>query len=221
MRAAHARRIGLRPKCPMSAYSASAPVTARMTTAPIANPSPGFEMRYAMPRVGESAMSTDGSPRMWKMPSPASTMNHSTMIGPKTRPIRCVPRDCTANRIARMTTVSGTARCPRSSLTTLRPSVAESTEIAGVSAPSPKRSAVPMRMRRSSAIRRPPVASRTFSGRRARRARIPPSPWLSARMTNSRYFVVTTSMRAQKMRETTPSTASRPLPETASVALSA
>ena len=78
-----------------------------------------------------------------------------------------------------------------------------------------------MRMRRSSAIRRPPVASRTFSGRRARRARIPPSPWLSARMTNSRYFVVTTSMRAQKMRETTPSTASRPLPETASVALSA
>src|SRR5215210_962893 len=42
----------------------------------------------------------------------------------------------------------------------------------------------------------------------ASRAMSPPSPWLSARMTNSTYLSVTTIMMAQKTSERMPSTAS-------------
>ena len=44
------------------------------------------------------------------------------------------------------------------------------------------------------------------SGTSARSARIPPSPWLSARMTKARYFTVTTIVSAHTMSEHTPST---------------
>ena len=49
----------------------------------------------------------------------------------------------------------------------------------------------------------------------------PPSPWLSARITYSRYFTVTTSISAQKIKDTTPYTASGLVPETCRVSFRA
>ena len=45
---------------------------------------------------------------------------------------------------------------------------------------------------------------RSFSGTTARSAKMPPSPWLSARMMNVRYFTVTTIVSDQKMSESRP-----------------
>ena len=55
-----ARRIGCRPKCPMSAYSASAPVMTS-TTAPIAkNAIAGFATTNRTAYVGERPRTTPG-----------------------------------------------------------------------------------------------------------------------------------------------------------------
>ncbi len=48
-----------------------------------------------------------------------------------------VPRRCMANRPIRMTMVSGSTAGASEGASTLRPSIALSTEIAGVMAPSP------------------------------------------------------------------------------------
>jgi hypothetical protein len=37
-------------------------------------------------------------------------------------------------------------------------------------------------------------------------ARMPPSPWLSARITNTRYLIETTMISAQKISDSTPRT---------------
>ena len=50
----------------------------------------------------------------------------------------------------------------------------------------------------------PELAVRSRSGMSARSAMMPPSPLLSARMRNMRYFTVTTIVRDQKMSERTP-----------------
>ncbi len=67
--------------------------------------------------------------------------NHVSVSGPKTLPSPAVPRLCTANSPIRMTTVmSGMRNCrspAKKSVATSRPSMAESTEMAGVIMPSP------------------------------------------------------------------------------------
>ena len=63
--------------------------------------------------------------------------NQTAMIGPKAAPMRAVPSGCTANSPARMTTAHGSTYCSKLGAAMLRPSSAESTEIAGVIAPSP------------------------------------------------------------------------------------
>ena len=59
------------------------------------------------------------------------------MIGPKKAATLAVPRDWTANSAIRITTVIGTTKSSNAGVATFRPSIAESTEIAGVMMASP------------------------------------------------------------------------------------
>ncbi len=63
--------------------------------------------------------------------------NHTNMTGPNRRPILAVPRLWNANKVMRMTRVSGTTKGAKALLSTSRPSTADSTVMAGVSMPSP------------------------------------------------------------------------------------
>ena len=69
--------------------------------------------------------------------------NHSAVTGPNTLATLPVPKRWTANRIARINSVIGTTYRSKVGVTTVRPSTAESTEIAGVMIASPKNSAAP------------------------------------------------------------------------------
>jgi hypothetical protein len=78
--------------------------------------------------------------------------------------------------------------------------------MAGVMMPSPKSRAAPIRIMMTAAPSpRLGACSRPVE-RRASRAKMPPSPWLSARMTNQMYFMLTTRMSAQKISDRTPKT---------------
>jgi hypothetical protein len=84
-----------------------------------------------------SATSTLGFSSTRGRPNATSTMNHTSVIGPKKRPMSAVPKRCTANNPVSTTSVIGTTKgCSRSEATS-RPSTADSTEIAGVITPSP------------------------------------------------------------------------------------
>ncbi len=82
------------------------------------------------------------------------------------------------------------------------PSTALSTEIAGVIMASPKNSDAPAKPTTSSTPCSRPAAGRA----RESRAMVPPSPWLSARMTSTTYFRATISTTDQNTSESTPST---------------
>ena len=89
-------------------------------------------------------------------------------------------------------------------MATLRPSTALSTEIAGVMIPSPYNSAEPNRPAATS--RRPKPRGVPLGRASARRARMPPSPRLSARITIDRYLNVTTKLSDQTISDRMPST---------------
>ena len=97
--------------------------------------------------------------------------------------------------------MSGTTYGRNSGVTTSSPSTALSTEIAGVIIPSPYSSAVP-KMPRAMRIGRPTASlaetprSPLSPGTSAVSARMPPSPWLSARMTIATYLIEMTSTSA-------------------------
>ena len=59
------------------------------------------------------------------------------MIGPKTRPMRSVPRFWTRNSATRMPIAIGMTHCSNALVATSKPSTALSTEMAGVIRPSP------------------------------------------------------------------------------------
>ena len=65
------------------------------------------------------------------------TRNHTTMIGPKTMPIPAVPRRWTRKSSTRMTHVIGTTQLANDGEIPFKPSTALSTEMAGVTTPSP------------------------------------------------------------------------------------
>ena len=74
-------------------------------------------------------------------PKARITANHNSMIGPKKAPTFAVPRDCTRNSPSRMTTLMVittpvSTEWPRLGMVR-RPSMALSTEIAGVITASP------------------------------------------------------------------------------------
>jgi len=103
-----------------------------------------------------------------------------------------------------ITAVIGTTSSSSPGSTILRPSTADSTEIAGVIMLSPKNSAAPNTPRAASsiAVRRLFGTAHRFS--RVISAMMPPSPWLSARITNVTYVSVTMIITDQKISDTTP-----------------
>ena len=88
-------------------------------------------------RAGSAPRAPTGALKMPWMPSAAITANHPNITGPKIRPMKLVPFFCMTNRPTRMTTVSGMTAGASDGASTFSPSIAESTEIAGVIAPSP------------------------------------------------------------------------------------
>ena len=70
-------------------------------------------------------------------PLTVSVANHSTMIGPNQAPTLPVPKRCTANRPIRIAADVGTTKGLSAGVITSSPSIAPSTEIAGVSTLSP------------------------------------------------------------------------------------
>ena len=150
-----------------------------------------------------------GAWTMPRTPRTTSTRNHTTITGPNSLPIFSVPRLCMAKSPIRMTSVSGRMNGCSVEVSTPRPSTALSTDIAGVSMPSPKNSARP----RSAATPMTFFTERFSFGERcasAASASTPPSPSLSARMISTTYLMVTTRISAQTMAESAPITAKAP-----------
>ena len=88
-----ARRMAGRPKWPMSAYSASAPVSASTTAPSSTKLIQGNSTMKRKPHMGLSALSTSGVCQTCQPPSSASVPNHSAITGPNSLPIRPVPCD--------------------------------------------------------------------------------------------------------------------------------
>jgi hypothetical protein len=135
------------------------------------------------------------------MPRRAMEANQTSITGPKSRPMPAVPRLCTRKRPSRMTMVSGTTSGSAARVATESPSTAESTEMAGVMVPSPKRSAAPKRAAMTTGVRRPDRDARGDAS--ARRAKMPPSPRLSAERMKTTYLTVTTAASDQKTSDST------------------
>ena len=129
-------------------------------------------------------MRISGWPTIPVTPHAPMAVNHRIITGPKNRPTAAVPWRCTANSTTMITAVIGTIQGSRSGWTVLTPSTAESTEMAGVITESPKNRAAPKRPNAASIMEvRPP---RGVFHRRSIviSAMMPPSPSLSARITN-------------------------------------
>ena len=139
---------------------------------------------------------------MCMAPSTALTTKNSAMIGPKNAATPAVPRLWTVNSTMRMITVAGNMNGASSASTCLRPSSAESTEMAGVMIASPENKAAPATPIRNATIVRLPNAIWAS----ALSESMPPSPLLSACIRNSTYFAVTTISSAQMISDTTPTT---------------
>ena len=107
------------------------------------------------------------------------------------------------NRTVSTTSVTGTIQGCSAGAATSRPSTAESTEIAGVMTPSPKKIAVPkmpIRSRRARSVGRSFTACEASASMAIR----PPSPLLSARRMSSTYFSETTTVSVQNISDSTP-----------------
>ena len=116
-------------------------------------------------------------------PQAPIAVNQTIITGPNRRPTAAVPCRWTANSATMMTAVIGTIHSSNVGSTTLRPSTADSTEIAGVIMLSPKNSAAPKMPSAVSAmtVRRPARPPQRRSS--VMSAMMPPSPSLSARIT--------------------------------------
>ncbi len=134
--------------------------------------------------MGDSALSIDGLLMTPRMPQAAITANQTAMTGPNIRPTALVPSRWIMKRPMRITAVIGRTMEPTDGAATCTPSIAESTDIAGVIMLSPKNSDAPNMPSKASAtaVRRPLGAWRRI---RVISAMIPPSPSLSACMTRS------------------------------------
>ena len=142
---------------------------------------------------------------MCNNPAAAIARKNNTMTGPKNAATIAVPRRCTANNAIRISTVIGTTYSPKAGVTSLRPSTAERTEIAGVMTLSPRNIAAPMMPSIKTNGARLPTARNASAINES----VPPSPLLSARKRISTYLTVTTRINAQRIMESTPSTISR------------
>ena len=162
---------------------------------------------------GDTAPSTSGTATISIAPSRPRVPNHSAITGPNTVPICWVPRYCTRNRPSSTATEIGITASSKVCEMTFSPSTAESTEMAGVMQPSPKNSAAPTMPSMETSQR--PRGVRATRWAKAMRARMPPSPRLSARSTKKTYFTVTVSSSDQMMRDSTPKISPRSTPSAA------
>ena len=116
-------------------------------------------------------------------PQAPIAVNQAIITGPKNRPTTAVPCRWTRKSPTMITAVIGTTHASRPGSMTLSPSTADKTDIAGVIIESPKNSAAPNNpsAARNHVVRRPrvPVPRRSS----VISAMMPPSPWLSARIT--------------------------------------
>ena len=129
--------MGRRPKWPMSAYSASAPVSASTMAPTAASTCQPRSARNSTARNGCSAARMAGCSMICQMPVTASVPNHSTMTGPNILPTTPVPKRCTRNNATSTSSASGTTQACRPGAMTTSPSIAPSTEMAGVMRLSP------------------------------------------------------------------------------------
>ena len=97
----------------------------------------GFAKTNRAASPGLTALRMAGAATMLTAPSNPMTRNHTTMTGPNRRPMVAVPRRCTMKSPIRIASVSGTMKSSKAGATSFRPSMAESTEMAGVMTPSP------------------------------------------------------------------------------------
>lgn len=131
-------------------------------------------------------------------------MNHTTITGLNTLAIPAVPRCWIANSATRIAIDTGITHDVNAGVATSKPSTADSTEIAGVINPSPYSSAVPNTPRVMIAAPER-LGGEPGSGiTSAVNARIPPSPWLSARITRKRYLIEMTISNDQNTTDATP-----------------
>ena len=131
--------------------------------------------------------------------------NQSSITGPKIAPIFAVPRFWTMKRPTRIAMVMGMTYARKTGVAISSPSTALSTEMAGVIIPSPYSSDAPNRPTSTSICRRRRAVG-DAGVTSAVSAIIPPSPPLSARITNTRYFTEMTRMSAHTMSDSSPST---------------
>ena len=124
------------------------------------------------------------------------------MIGPKKRPTRAVPQCWTANSASRIATAPGTTISSSWGSMISRPSIEDSTEMAGVIMLSPKNSAAP-KMPTEASTPKALVDNRLWASS-ASSASSPPSPSLSVRMNVSTYITVTITVIDQNTSEITP-----------------
>ena len=112
---------------------------------------------------------------MCTTPSSASTANQVIVTGPNSRPTAAVPKRWAANSTVSTTSVTGTTQRCSAGAATSSPSTAESTLMAGVMTPSPKKMAVP-KMPSSSSRARSRGRCFTACDASASIAMRPPSP---------------------------------------------
>lgn len=159
-------------------------MTASTTAASEKNATVKWPVRNRAAYQGERALRIAGFCTMPRTPKAPIAVNHRAITGPNSRPTAPVPSRCSRNRQTMMAAVIGSTRCASDGDATLTPSIADSTEIAGVIMLSPKNSDAPntpsaastSRTRRPPGVPIPPIS--------VIRAMIPPSPSLSARITS-------------------------------------
>ena len=141
------------------------------------------------------------------MPNTARVTNHNKVIGPNNFPTAAVPYFWIKNRATKITKETGMMNLFNPGAANSIPSTADRTEIAGVITDSPSSMHAPniprIMMKRW-------LFDLLSKERRAKaiNERTPPSPLLSARITNKTYFTVTTKISAQIIIEITPKSAS-------------
>ena len=80
---------------------------------------------------------------MLHSPNKPIEINQTSVIGPKNFPIVAVPCRCTTKSAVKIPRPIGISHLSNAGVAMLKPSIAESTEIAGVMIPSPKNSEAP------------------------------------------------------------------------------
>ena len=140
-------------------------------------------------------------------PKIAMTMNHSSMTGPNARPMRCVPNRWVANSTTRISNRRGhDERLQRigGDVDALERAQHRDRRRDDAVAVNQRRAEQP---HRRSAVLKP--GTKPFAPTSDISARMPPSPRLSARITNRQYLIDTVMIKVQTMSERMPSASGR------------